>query len=502
MSYLLGVDLGTTSVKCVLFDQKGRVVASGMSEYELSLPQSGFVEAEAETYWNALRASLDTIMNGSKINAKDILGIGVSSQGETFIALDKDHRPLGRAIVWLDNRSKEEAVLIKEEFGVDDVYRITGQNEIIPTWTASKILWLKRQKPSLFKRVHKYLLLENYIIYRLTGEFVTEYSISSSSLLFDINRRKWWEDILHFIGIDEDQLPELKPSGVPVGNVVRKAAEEVGLSTSSVVSTGAYDQAANAIGAGNIEPGAITETTGAAMALVATTDRVTLDPLRRIPCHHHAVEGKYFLQPWCQTAGAILKWYRDNFGGLEMEAVKKTGEDPYDLLTAEASRIPPGSDGLILLPHFMGAASPESNPNAKGVLFGLTLYHGRGHVVRSIMESVAYMLRGNVELLEELGITVEEVRSTGGASRSPLWNQIKADVLRRPILVVRGEEAASLGVAILAGFATGAFSSLKDACKSMISMRERFEPSPVNGELYDKQYNRYIKLYERVERFF
>jgi len=502
MSYLLGIDLGTTSVKCVLFDQEGRIVASGRSEYELSMPKPEFVEVEAETYWNALRDSLEVTLNQSKVDARDILGIGVSSQGETFMALGRDCKPLGRAIVWLDNRSKEEARLIKEEFGAEGAYRITGQNDVVPTWTATKILWLKRNEPSLFERVNKYLLLEDYAIYRLTGRFVTEHSILSSSLLFDINRRRWWDEMLHFLGIGEGQLPEPKQSGVPVGNLTPEAAKETGLSTSSIVSTGAYDQAANAIGAGNTAPGVITETTGAAMAIVATTERVILDPLRRMPCHNHAVRGKYFLQPWCQTAGTVLRWYRDNFGTLEVEAARRSGADPYDLLTAEASGIPPGSDGLILLPHFMGAASPEFNPDAKGVLFGLTPYHGKGHFVRAIMESVAYMLRRNVELLEELGIKVMEIRSTGGASKSALWNQIKADVLRRPILSVLGEEVAALGVAMLAGVATDVFASLESAGRSMVRMKGRSYPSRANGETYDEGYKRYVELYEGVEELF
>jgi len=502
MSYLLGIDLGTTSVKCVLFDQGGGIVASGRSEYELSMPRPEYVEVEAETYWKAMKGSLEAALGPSKAEAKDIHGIGVSSQGETFIALGEDGRPLGRAIVWLDNRAREEARLIEGEFGSDEVYRITGQNEIVPTWTATKILWLRRNEPLLFERVNKYLMLEDYVIYRLTGEFATEHSILSSSMLFDINHGKWWGEMLHFLGIDEDRLPEPIQSGVPVGNLTPEAAKETGLPTSSIVSTGAYDQAANAIGAGNIEPGVITETTGAAMALVATTDRIILDPMRRMPCHHHAVRGRYFLQPWCQTAGTVLRWYRDNFGMSEVEAAKETGADPYDLLTAEASGIAPGSDGLILLPHFMGAASPESNPDAKGVLFGLTPYHGKGHFVRAIMESVAYMLRRNVELLEELGIEVREIRSTGGASKSALWNQIKADVLQKPILAVRGEEVAALGVAMLAGVATGAFASLEDAVKSMVSLKGRLAPSQANGEIYDERYKRYVELYDSVKGLF
>jgi xylulokinase len=502
MSYLLGVDVGTTSIKCVLFNQMGKVIASSRSEYGLSMPQPDFVEVEAETYWSAFKDSLMKVLSESKINVRDISGIAVSSQGESFIPLGRDGKPLRRAIVWLDNRSREEAQLIKDEFGVDKVYSVTGQNDVIPTWTATKILWLKRNEPTVFEKTYKYLLLEDYMIYRFTGEFATEYSIVCSSLLFDITRRKWWSDILDFIGITEDQLPELKPSGVFVGNITPEVAEETGLHVSTIVSTGAYDQAANAIGAGNIEPGIVTETTGAALAIVATTDHVVLDPMRRIPCHHHAVEGRYFLQPWCHTAGAILKWYRDNFGLLEVEVANKIGVDPYDLLTIEASKAPPGSDGLVLLPHFAGAASPEFNPNAKGVLFGLTLYHGRSHIIRAIIESIAYMLRSNIELLEELGITVREIRSTGGAARSRLWNQIKADVVQKPILTVHCEETAALGVAMLAGVAAGTFDSVEEAAKSMISISDRLMPSETNRDIYDKQYSMYVRLYKAVEKLF
>ncbi len=340
------------------------------------------------------------------------------------------------------------------------------------------------------------------MVYKLTGNFATEHSVVCSSLLFDLSRRRWWNEILNFIGIDENQLPQLNPSGAPVGNITSEVAGETGLGSNTLVSTGAYDQAANALGAGNIESGVVTETTGGSMAVAVTIDRILLDPMRRMPCHQHAVSGKYFLQPWCQTAGAILKWYRDNFGKQEIDKANQIGKNPYDLLMAQASKVPSGSDGLILLPHFMGAASPEFNPNAKGVLFGLTLYHGQGHVIRAIVESVAYMLRRNVELLEELGVEVKEVRSTGGAARSQLWNQIKADVLQKPVLTVHTEETAALGAAMLAGLATNTFSSLETAVQSMVSVKSRFSPSKGNQKIYNEQYKKYVKLYSSLEGLF
>lgn len=502
MTYLLGVDLGTTSVKCVLFDHRGKVAASASKEYTLLMPRQDFVEAEPETYWNAFKACATKILKETKIEPREMQGIGVASQGESFVYLDKKGIPLGKAIVWLDNRSKDEANLIRTEFGVEKVFRVTGQNDVSSTWTATKILWLRRNEPSLFRKISKFLLLEDFLIYRLTGKFATEHSIVCSSLLFDLSQRRWWTEMLDYIGIGEDQLPQLTPPGAVVGNITFGVADETGLSPNTLVSTGAYDQAANAVGAGNIESGVVTETTGGAMAVVATTDGIVLDPKRRMPCHSHAVPGKYFLQPWCETAGSVLKWYRDNFGKQETAEAKRKGKDAYDLLMAQASKIPPGSEGLIMLPHFMGASSPEFNPNAKGALLGLSLRHGRGHVVRAIIESVAYMLRRNVELLEELGVDVKEVRSTGGGARSRLWSQVKADVLQKPVVTVNTEETAALGAALLAGVATSTFTSLEKAVQSMVSVKERFSPSECNRKIYDEGYGKNVKLYSSLEPLF
>ena len=502
MTYLLGVDLGTTSVKCVLFDFRGKVAASANEEYSLLMPRPDFVEAEPETYWNAFKACATKILKETKKRPREIQGIGVASQGESFVCLGKNGEPLRKAIVWLDNRSKDEANLIRTEFGVEKVFHVTGQNDVSSTWTATKILWLKRNEPSLFRKISKFLLLEDYLVYRLTGRFATEHSIVCSSLLFDLSRRRWWTEMLDYIGICEDQLPQLNPPGAALGDITPEAAGETGLFSGTLVSTGAYDQAANALGAGNIESGVVTETTGGSMAVVATINKAVLDPKRRMPCHRHAVPGKYFLQPWCETAGAVLKWFRDNFGGQEIAKAEKEGKDPYDLLMAQASKVLPGSEGLVMLPHFMGASSPEFNPNAKGALLGLSLHHGRGHVVRAIIESVAYMLRGNVELLEELGVDVKEVRSTGGGARSRLWSQVKADVLQKTVVTVNTEETAALGAALLAGVAAGTFTSLEKAVRSMVSIKEQFTPSEDNKRVYDEGYEKYVKLYSSLEPLF
>jgi xylulokinase len=500
--YLLGIDAGTTGLKAVLFDEKGQEIAVGRAEYSLIMPQANAAELDANNYWIACIRAVSEILGKSKTDPTEIRALAISSQGETFVPVDRKCKPLRRAIVWLDNRSEKESEIIKSGFGIDTVFEKTGQPEVVPTWPATKILWLKRNEPKVFSKSYKYLLVEDFLMHKLTGLFATEYSVVSSSLLFDIKKERWWPEMLDFIGIDSDQLPELMPSGKTVGNITEQASRETGLSTNTLVSTGAFDHAAGAVGAGNIEPGIITETTGGALALAATTERPVYDPKRRIPCHHHALNKTYFLLPWCQTAGIVLKWFRDELGQAEKEEAKRMKIDAYDLLTLQASKINAGSDGLVILPHFMGAGPPEFDPNARGVFFGLTLGHTKAHIIRAILESIAFMLRRNIELMEELGIEVREIRSLGGASKSPLWNQIKCDTTSRTILTLQTGEAACLGAAILAGVANSSFKSIGHACETMVHLKRRFNPNHENRRVYDRLYKVYLTLYTQLKDVF
>jgi len=262
------------------------------------------------------------------------------------------------------------------------------------------------------------------------------------------------------------------------------------------------DQVLGALGSGNIAPGVITENTGGALAVVATLNGPLFDPLRRVPCHYHARPNTYCLLPWSQTAGMALKWFRDAFFAGEAEEARLAGLDPYDRMTREAAEAPAGSDGLLALPHLEGAACPEFNPGARGVFFGATLRHTRAHFVRALLESVAYMLKRDVDLVEELGVPVREVRSAGGGARSNLWLRIKADVLQLPVATVACEETACLGAAILGAVATGTYTNLEQATARMARLRGRIEPDPANAEVYRRGYARYVELYERLEPMF
>ena len=497
MDSILSVDLGTTAIKIMLFETNGRVLAKSTQEYTLHTPSALEVELPVEAYWNAFRRGLAEVMGASKADASRVKVIGISAQGETLIPVDQNGSPLMNAIVWLDNRAQDEAATLAQHFTNEKAYRITGQVEIVPTWPAAKILWLKRHAPDVFRRVAKFLLIEDYFIWRMTGSYVCEGSLVCSTVYWDIIRKVWWREMLDYLGVSEGQLPEIRESGEVVGPLLPARARELGLSPGTLVATGALDQACGAIGVGNIAPGVISENTGAALAICATVDRPTFDEKGRMPCHYHGMRNTYMAHTFT-TGGMVLRWFRDMFCQPEVGVGSLCGLDAYDLLGKEAATVPPGCDGLVMLPHLQGAMAPESNPKAKGVFYGFTLHHGRPHFVRAIMEAIAFAIRRNLDVLEDLGIAVTEIRSLGGGSRSPLWSQIKADVTKRPVYTMQNEEAACLGAAMLAGVAAGIYPDLEKAVSSMVALKDKLVPNAANSVPYDEAYRRYTGLYESL----
>lgn len=477
-AYLLGVDLGTTALKTVLFTPQGEVVAAASREFELDTPAPRWVECDPKVYWDAFASCIADLL--SEVPGDRILALAVSSQGETLIPVDEGGRPLRKAIVWLDDRAEAEAEVLAAAFPKEPTYRVTGQPEILPAWPASKLLWLRNHEPEVFRAARQFLFLEDYLILKLTGTAVSDYSLVCSSLMLDINRKRWWDEMLQFIGVSPDRLPRLAESGTLVGNVTNT---QTGLSGKTLVATGAMDQVCGMVGAANVAPGIVSETTGGALAICATTGRPVFDPFGRIPCHYHARKDTYFLLPWVQTGGLCMKWLRDELG-----------YDSYDTMTAEAALVPPGSEGLLFLPYMAGAGAPHFNAKARGVYHGLGLGTRKAHLIRAAMESVGYVLRENIEVLQTLGVETTEIRALGGGSRSPLWNRIKADVTQRPIVTMQTEEAACLGAAILAGVGAGVFPGIEDACRRMDRTKDRYLPGSENALVYHEAYHRYIQL--------
>ena len=454
----LGIDIGTTSVKTAAFDESLALKFSSTADYTLDA-HGDIVEFDAESYWTIVKGEIEKARAQLNIDA-----LAVDTQCETLILTDKEGNPLCPAIVWLDNRATEEAEIIEAHFGHKRVYEVTGQPEITATWPACKLLWVKRNRPEIWEKAERVFLLEDWILFKLTGKFISEKTLQSSTIYFDIHKGEWWSEMLDFVGIRPEMLPELYSS-----------AKEVGEYEGIKVVTGAIDQIAGAIGAGVVKQGIVSVMTGTTMVIFLPSDTVPeYDEKSIVPCHYN-YDDKYCLLSWTPTAGMALKWFRnalcESFSFAELDEM--------------AEKVSAGSDGLTFLPYLCGSTMPKYNPDARGSFTGLTAEHTRGHFVRSVMESVACMLKAN---LDYLGLDIDEIRAMGGGANSPLWCQMKADMTGKRLVTLKNKETACLGSAILAGVGIGAFESVEAAAKA-IELDKVFESRGVD---YSECYERYL----------
>lgn len=502
MSHILTLDVGTTAVKTCVFDKALQLKGHSNIEYRLITAPGDIVEMEAEVYWDAAKQGIREARAAAGVEKEDILAVAVTTQGETLIPVDKGGRALRRAIVWLDGRAEEESRDIHEKISIEQFYRKTGIPECTGLTPLSKLLWIKNHEPDVYTETYKFLLLEDYILLRLTGKFVTEKSLMCSTGYFDLCADTLWAEMLHLAGLDADKIPEIKDCGVVIGGVTREAAMETGLAEKTSVATAAMDQVAAAVGAGNIRPGMVTETTGTALVTVATGERLDFEANPNLSIYRHAFPGSYLYLTIDMTAGMALKWFKDEFCADISEQAGQSGESVYARLDEMAESIPAGSGGLICLPYFTGMIQPDNNPRAKGVFFGVELETGRAHFIRAILESVAYMLKESILLLETaIHKEISEVNSMGGGSKSMLWNQIKADVTQKSINLLPEPEMASKGAAILAAMAIGIFDALENAAGTQ-EPAERFFPAKENEEIYKNGYQKYVDIYERLKELF
>jgi len=498
--FLIGLDAGTTSIKGIICDTKGRIIASEGKEYML---ENGLntCELNPDIYWETSLMIIKKLILKSNIPAINITGLAISSQGETLIPIDKFGKALRKAFVWLDNRSGKECGKIESTFGRQKICEITGQCEIVPSWPATKILWMRDNEPDLFKKADKFLLVSDYIAYKLTGVFASDESMLSSTLYFDIKKKCWWNEMLSFLGINEHQLPLIKRSGDFIANVLPEITKICGLNASTQVLAGAYDHAAGAVGAGNIYEGLVTETTGASMAMVVSTQKPVSNLSLNIPLQCHAAKDMYFLLPYGQTAGMVLKWFKDEFCKEENRRAEVENLDVYDMLTRLAETIPIGCEGLMMLPHLMGTGSPEFNSKVRGSFTGIGMGMHKGHFIRAIMESVVYMINKNLEVLKINQIDVKEIRAQGGAAKSRLWTQMLSDTSNLPIITLESEQTPALGAAILAGTGVGIYPDLKTACKNMVRIKDWYTPIEKNHRMYQQFYKKYQGLYQCLEKY-
>lgn len=499
---IISIDLGTSNLKVAAFDLKGQEIGYESIEYKLHSTANGIVENDPEKYWGNLVKILKKLGVSLGDRKKEIIAIGTTSQGETIIPININGEPLRNAIVWLDKRSVGEAKEISKNFDENKLFVKTGQPKVDASWPATRILWIKRNESEIFSQTYKFLLLEDFIIYKITGNFFGESSVYNSSYYYDIVKFKYIDEVLNFLDIDKEKLPEIVKPGTYIGKVKNDVALDIGFPKRTKVVIGAMDQICGAVGSGNIKKGLISETTGTAFAMVASIDKPIFNKETRLPCYMHAVPDLYTLLPYSFTGGMVLKWFKDNFCQNEIYNSKNKRINVYDILTNKAAEVLPGSEGLIMLPHLAGAYFPEYNSKARGVYFGIGLNHTIGHFIRAIMESLGYMIRANIDSFDSLGIKPKKIISVGGGAKSPLWCQIKSDITGIKIEVPEYTETALLGAAILASVNIGEYNSIEQACSRFIKIRRKYKPNIKNREIYDDSYRKYESLYKSLENQF
>ena len=499
--YLLAADCGTTAIKVALFDTEGNKVVHHAEEYALIRPSAQRVEQKPEVYWDTFRTCLSRVLSDSAVDPDDIVAFAFDSSAETMVFMDENMEPLDNFYVWMDNRAEEEAVEINEHFSADEIGRHTGQCPIEPVFPATEVLWFKKNKPEKFERVSMMFMTDDYLLWRMCGKKVSHGSSWCTSYMWDINTRDWWPEMLDYLGVTADQLPEILETGTPIGHLLPEMADELGLSRDMLLVMGAQDQSAGAIGVGNVRPGTFSESTGGALMVCTTLEKSFYDENGNVPCNYSDLGG-YMIQGGAK-GGIVIKWLRDTLCEAEKDAEARGEGNAYDLMDKLAAETPAGAEGLFVLPFFGGGSNPTPDIYGRGVLYGMSLGHTRGHIVRAFIEATAVNIAMIVNYCEDLtGVKVTQVRSLGGGSLSPFWCQVKADVLNREVVTMRNtQDAACLGAAIIAGYGAGIYDSIADTALKFAEVDKVYTPNPENRAVYDRLIKKYQLLIDATHGY-
>ena len=480
-----------------MIDQQGTVIASASAEHaHFASPRPGWAEQDPRDWWRACGEAVKKALSASSLRAEDVACVGFSGQMHGAVLLDAADEVVRSAIIWCDQRSEAQGKELERMFGRDVLIRLTC-NPPLTNFTLTKLLWVRETEPENWKRVAHVMLPKDYVRFCLTGDRAIDMADASGTLMLDVANRRWSSEVLGKTDIDVRMLPALYESPEVCGKVSAAGAEATGLRAGTPVVAGAGDQAAGAVGMGIARAGAVSATIGTSGVVFAATDRPALDPAGRLHTFCHAIPGRWHVMGVTQAAGLSLRWFRDQFG-----VAKKDGRDPYDILAEEASSAPAGSEGAFWVPYLMGERTPHLDPNARAALIGLTASHTRAHVIRAVMEGVAYSLKDSFTIFDEMKIPVTSIRLGGGGARSPLWRQIQADVYGHEVEILAAEEGAAYGAAILAGTGAGAWASVDEACDKVVRLAARVAANDKDSAQMQRAYRTYRKIYPALRQAF
>ena len=499
MSYLLGIDIGTSGTKVIAIDESGHLVATASAQYELSVPKPLWAEQNPADWWDAVCACCRQLT--AQLGNDDIAGIGLSGQMHGLVLLDASGQVLRPAILWNDNRTQKQCDEITETVGRDTLTAETA-NPALTGFTAPKILWVRQHEPAIYERARMMLLPKDYVRFELTGEFATEVSDASGTLLLNVPQRRWSEAVCEKLDIPLERLPRVYESYEVSGQISARAAELTGLKAGTPVVGGGGDQAAGAVGNGIVGSGIISVTTGTSGVVFAFADTPTVDPQLRMHTFCHAVPGKWHVMGVMLSAGGSLRWYRDTLARSEKSVAAHMNIDAYELIAREAATVAAGSEGLLFLPYLTGERTPHPDPLARGAFVGLTVRHTKAHMARAVLEGVSFGLRDSLEIMKSMGVSIGNVRCSGGGAKSSVWRQIQADVFNYPLSTIAIDEGPALGAALLAGVGVEMYSSVEEACSAVVKVARGASVIEENARVYEEYYRIYGRLYPALKATF
>ncbi|QDT15167.1 xylulokinase [Alienimonas californiensis] len=495
MSVFLGIDIGTSGTKTLAVRGDGTLLGSAAVEYPLLTPRPGWSEQDPRHWADAAVATVRQLVNDGSVDPAEVQGIGLSGQMHGSVFLDAQGEVIRPALLWNDQRTAAQCEAITDAAGGrEELIRMVA-NPALTGFTAPKILWLRDEEPERFAQLKTVLLPKDYVRYRLTGEFATEVSDASGTLLLDVANRRWSDELLAKLNLDPGLLPPVYESQEVTGRLTAAAAEAMGLPAGVPVVGGGGDQAAGAVGNGIVRSGVVSAALGTSGVVFAHSDEMQFDPAGRAHTFCHAVPGKWHVMGVILSAAGSLQWFRN-------QLCMDLGDFAFDRITQRAEEIPPGCEGLYFLPYLSGERTPHADPHARGAWVGLNLRTDRAALGRAVLEGVTYAMRDSLEIIQQLGVPIGEVRLSGGGAKSPFWRQLQADIYHEPCTVTNALEGPAYGAALLAMAGTGEYESVEAACDATISVTERITPNEAVAAQYDALYPAYGQLYQALKPHF